>query len=77
VSYADSTGLEAVGELVRDLRGEGITLVVARLHSPIDEEFEQAGLVEAIGKERFYPTVRAAVAGCSSGGGRSSPAEPG
>jgi sulfate permease, SulP family len=63
VSYVDSTGLEAFGELVRDLRREGITLVVARLHSPIDEEFEQAGLVEAIGTERFYPTVRAAVAG--------------
>ena len=51
--------------------GEGltaheITLVVARLRTRMEEELEAAGVTETIGRERFYPTVRAAVAACVS-----------
>ena len=33
VSHVDSTGIEALGELARELRDEQVTLVVARLRS--------------------------------------------
>jgi SulP family sulfate permease len=63
VTHADSTGLEALRELTSDLKSEEITLVVARLRTRMQEHFELAGLTEAIGPERFYPSVRAAVDG--------------
>jgi MFS superfamily sulfate permease-like transporter len=64
VTHADSTGLLALQELVNDLKGEGITLVVARLRTRMWEEFEMAGLTETIGPGRFYPSVREAVDAC-------------
>jgi MFS superfamily sulfate permease-like transporter len=61
VRHADSTGLEALEELTKDLRRDEITLVVARLRTRMQEQFDVSGLAEAIGPEHFYPTVRAAV----------------
>ena len=63
VNHVDSTGIEALADLARDLRGEGVTLVVARLRSRMRSDFEVAGAVEEIGREHFYPSVRLAVAG--------------
>jgi SulP family sulfate permease len=62
VNHVDSTGIEALAELARDLRGEGVTLVVARLRSRMRSDFEVAGAVDEIGREHFYPSVRLAVA---------------
>jgi sulfate permease, SulP family len=61
VTHADSTGLEALAKLTKDLRRDEITLVVARLRTRMREQFELAGLTETIGSEHFHPTVRAAV----------------
>ena len=61
VTHADATGLEALDALTRDLRREEITLVVARLRTRMQDQFELAGVTATIGSERFYPTVRAAV----------------
>jgi high affinity sulfate transporter 1 len=60
-THADATGLETLGELTNDLRREDVTLVVARLHTRMEEQFDAAGVTDVIGRERFYPTVRAAV----------------
>jgi sulfate permease, SulP family len=62
VTHVDSTGLEALRELVGDLRGERITLVGARLRTRMEADSYPAGLTEVVGTEHFYPTVRAAVA---------------
>jgi SulP family sulfate permease len=62
VNHIDSTGMEALLDLTRDLRGEKITLVVARLRTRMRSDFEVAGLVDEIGREHFYPSVRLAVA---------------
>jgi MFS superfamily sulfate permease-like transporter len=70
VTHADSTGLEALEQLTRDLRDDGITLVVARLRTRMEESFELAGVTETIGREHFYPSVRAAVDACVSPAGR-------
>jgi sulfate permease, SulP family len=61
VTHADSTGLEALEELAKDLRRDDITLVVARLRTRMEEQFELSGLAETIGRQHFYPTVHAAV----------------
>jgi MFS superfamily sulfate permease-like transporter len=65
VTHIDSTGLEALSELTEDLRRDGITLVVARLRTRMAEEAELSSLIETIGEEHFYPSVRAAVDACA------------
>jgi MFS superfamily sulfate permease-like transporter len=72
VTHVDSTGLEALEELVHDLRRDEITLVIARLRTRMAEQFEFAGSTEAIGLDHFYPTVHAAAQ--AFGRSRESPA---
>jgi SulP family sulfate permease len=66
VTHLDATGVEALDTLTRDLDREQITLVVAHLETRMLEQIDETGLRETIGSERFYPTVEAAVAACSS-----------
>ena len=61
VNHIDATGMEALLDLARDLRQEGITLVVARLRSRMKPDFDVAGLTDEIGAEHFYPSVKHAV----------------
>jgi SulP family sulfate permease len=61
ITHADATGLEALGGLVQDLRRDGITLVVARLRTRMEAQFDAGGVLDEIGRDRLYPTVRAAV----------------
>ena len=61
VTHADSTGLEALDDVTKDLRRDGITLVVAGLRTRMHEQLDLAGVTETIGRDRFYPTVSAAV----------------
>jgi anti-anti-sigma regulatory factor len=68
VTYVDSTGLEALGRLAKDLRPDEITFVVARLRTRMEEQFALAGVTETIGRERLYPTVRATVEAASARG---------
>jgi sulfate permease, SulP family len=64
VTHADSTGLEAFERLAAELEREKVQLAVARLRTYMLENFETIGLAETIGRENFYPSVRAAVEGC-------------
>ena len=61
VAHVDSTGLDTLDQLARDLRAQEVTLVVARLRTRMEGDFEAAGVVQTIGRDRFYPTVEAAV----------------
>jgi sulfate permease, SulP family len=67
VMHIDSTGMEALDSLARDLHNEEVTLVVARLRVRIRDEFEAAGLTSAIGADHFFPSVEAAVAAFGAG----------
>jgi high affinity sulfate transporter 1 len=70
ITYADATGLNALLDLTKDLRRDEITLVMARLRTRMEESLAAAGVLDAIGRQHLYPTVRAAVdAGASPGGG--------
>ena len=75
VTHVDSTGLDALDQLVQELRAQEITLVVARLRTRLEELFATAGVTETIGRERFYPTIRVAVAECFSAAQGAAPSE--
>src|SRR5512132_3897581 len=64
VADVDASGVEALRELVIELRRDAVELVVARLKPHAYDRLEAGGVVSAIGHERFLPTVRAAVASC-------------
>jgi MFS superfamily sulfate permease-like transporter len=48
-------------ELIESLRKESITFVFARLHDPMRDHLDQAGVLDLVGEAHLYPTVRAAV----------------
>ena len=61
VTHVDATGAEALIALTNDLRRDGIVLVLARLRTRMQQQLENAGVLEAIGRGRLYPSVRSAV----------------
>jgi sulfate permease, SulP family len=61
LTHVDATGVEVLTELVRSLRAEHITFVFARLKGPMRQDLQDAGVLDLVGEERLYPTVRAAV----------------
>jgi SulP family sulfate permease len=60
----DSAGLAAIEEVAGDLERDGVTLVLARMRAVTRERLDESGLSDAIGRDRFHPTVRAAVEAC-------------
>jgi sulfate permease, SulP family len=61
MTHVDTTGLDALLDVTKDLRRDEITLVIARLRTRMQEQLKNAGVLDAIGPEHLYPTVRAAV----------------
>lgn len=57
----DVTGAEALESFRRELAGQGIRLVIARAKPPFRSMLERSGLLEKIGKEYLFPSVRAGV----------------
>ena len=66
INQIDTTGVDALGELVDELRTDGVTLVIARMHAALKNHLDDTGLTEQVGAERFYPTVPAAVQACAA-----------
>jgi SulP family sulfate permease len=62
ISEVDSTGAAMLGDLVDDLRGRGITLVLARLKAPVAAYLSRAGVMEKVGAAGLYLEVDDAVA---------------
>jgi SulP family sulfate permease len=63
ITDMDITALETLEEVRRYLAARGVVVAVARAKSAIRERMEQAGLADAIGLDRLYPSIRTAVAG--------------
>ena len=61
VTHIDSSGVDALIDLARDLKSDEITLVIAELPERMLADLGEAGLVAVIGAERFYPTIAAAL----------------
>ncbi len=62
----DASGVESLEQLLGELEAAGITLVVARLKTPVRQQFDATRLTDRIGDEHFFPTVAAAVDWCSA-----------
>lgn len=61
ITHVDSTGLATLTDLTADLKRDDIVLVLARLQTRMESQFEDAGALRVIGSEHLYPTIRAAV----------------
>ena len=64
VNEIDASGIAALESLIDELRRSGITFVIARAKSPVVARLHATRLVDRIGEDHMYPTVRAAVAMC-------------
>jgi SulP family sulfate permease len=69
ISQTDTDGADVVIALARELRAVGVTLSFARVDREVRGLWERAGAVDAVGAERFFPTVRAAVEAVGPNGG--------
>ena len=69
-TYLDATAIDVLIHLQDELEERGIALCFARLKGRQREIFEETGLTARIGPDRFFPTVRAAVAAFESARGR-------
>jgi SulP family sulfate permease len=57
----DTTAADTLKDLHQELKGEGITLAIARANKPLRETMRLTGLEELIGAENFYPSIRSGV----------------
>ena len=61
INRIDSTAVHALKGLVEDLQGRNVELVVAGLKGPVRDVLEKAGLLDVIGRDRFFLEVHDAV----------------
>jgi sulfate permease, SulP family len=61
LNHVDATGVRTLTDLIDALRKESITFVFARLHGHMNDHLTDAGVVDLVGEDHLYPTVRAAV----------------
>jgi MFS superfamily sulfate permease-like transporter len=62
ISDIDTTGAEALGQTVEDLRQAGVIFAISRANSPVPELLRTYKLIEEIGEEYLFVTNRDAVA---------------
>jgi high affinity sulfate transporter 1 len=63
VTDVDTTAADTLRQLLEELRQAQVTLAFAELKGPVKDRLRRYGLFEAIGPNRFYPTVGTAVDG--------------
>jgi high affinity sulfate transporter 1 len=61
ISDVDYTGAKALGELIQELKGAGVTVALARASHLVHHDLKHAGLIEVIGTDRLFPSVDEAV----------------
>ena len=76
VNQLDSTGVQAIDDLIGELQTRGVQLVVARPKLYMRKYGQPMGIGEKIGKENIFYSVRAAVEAILSRGGRSAATGP-
>jgi MFS superfamily sulfate permease-like transporter len=68
LTHLDATGARALGDMIRSFQADGIVFVFARVKGPMRQTLDNAGIVELVGPDHLYPTVRAAVQAAPSAG---------
>ena len=61
IHLTDTDGADMLIQVGEELRSQGLTLALARVHLPVFALWERAGVIDAIGKDRVFDTVREAV----------------
>ena len=61
ITSVDVTSADALTELDRTLKGDGIELCFAELKDPVKDKLKRFGLLREFGESRFFPTIEAAV----------------
>jgi len=62
ITDVDATAAEMLEGLRGELASHGVVLAMARVKQPVRAIMARAGLVDAIGKPRFFPSIRSGVA---------------
>ncbi len=68
MSQVDLTGLETLGDLVNDLHEAGVEVRFCRVKGPVHDAFSAFGIVDLVGSQNFYDSVRAAKKGLEPDG---------
>jgi len=68
MSQIDLTGMDALIDLVRDLRERDVELRMCRVKGPVHDALTTSGVVDLIGPEHFYDSVKAARKGAAPDG---------
>jgi high affinity sulfate transporter 1 len=63
ITDIDTTAADTLRDLLEELRVEDITLAFAELKGPVKDRLRRYGLFDAVGDDRFFPTVGTAVDG--------------
>jgi MFS superfamily sulfate permease-like transporter len=63
ITDIDTTAADILRDLLDELRQEGVTLAFAELKGPVKDRLRRYGLFDAVGPDRFYPTLGTAVDG--------------
>ena len=63
ITDIDTTAADTLRDLLEELRQEGVTLAFAELKGPVKDRLRRYGLFDAVGPDRFFPTVGTAVDG--------------
>jgi high affinity sulfate transporter 1 len=63
ITDIDTTAADTLRQLLEELRQEQVTLAFAELKGPVKDRLQRYGLFEAVGPDRFFPTVGTAVDG--------------
>ena len=61
VHLTDTDGADILIQVEEELRSQGTALALARVHPPVLALWERAGVIEAIGEDKVFDTVRDAV----------------
>ena len=61
ISHIDSTAIENIRELKSDLENQGITLLFSGIIGPVRDIFEKSNMVENIGSNHFFISVKSAL----------------
>jgi high affinity sulfate transporter 1 len=63
ITGIDTSAAETIHELLEELRQEQVTLAFAELKGPVKDRLRRYGLYDAVGPDRFFPTIGTAVDG--------------
>jgi MFS superfamily sulfate permease-like transporter len=63
ITDVDTTAADTLGQLLKELRQQQVTLAFAELKGPVKDRLQRYGLYDAIGPDHFFPTVGTAVDG--------------